>query len=801
MLKEQQDDGDDDGGKLVNTRSILDGGSSVCGSELDGRSIQLEKSSVHMHVDLKHLVDSFEYVENGHCSEVSVGNDNDDDDDDTEAEIGLVYEAGERSDCDGDDRHYHQQANRRNTDIDTETEVETDTETDTRQPSLHHLHTTPHSPQSAMLKYSLSHSGESPPGFLTPTPPTHSTHIVRIVPELIASNHVLQGTAIASVPSGTPVHLPRSEHLTSSLLTSSEYVAPGLDTVSAAISLGSVVDPPSTIRKRMQTQPQPQRQTQTQTQTQKPSVTSNQITPKVSRVAAPMPMKIATFGDIHIFDDGKKARDSNVESREVNSSEASSHIDAPAGAAGAGAGTGGAAGRLVTTPTTHQRASPTTATTTTAVTKNTAIVQMHMSIPTRPSDVTATSGVSSESIHKRPGAISRVHTRFPGRNKTNNIGTKIKHNDAKVLQQRGNVTIVVDKEPTHPPLHANSNSDSDSGHQTDDETAEFQNALDDKQMPVSLPDPNFPLENLEERSLENLSLIDATIEFKDIIEEIVPTKGKDSVDTERPLEISVCGDTTRMVELKAPPPDKTRRMDVTTPASLMPHTHTPHLELTTPDLDCINQSMLNKMERMMHTTEMGGDDLHLPPLALGDEGLFDVEETQNNTLSFFSLYEEEDNPTAPSASSATATGGSPRKQLIVLPRPSTNKQRQPLRINTADIAKISSAERIIRDHQPHMPPPSSTGTHTNMTWHTAGAGSGAGTQAYHTTTTARKSTSATATTSTAHALAPRRMVRNVKQSSQLHGTNPRPPRARKPLELKSTPLKNKRTFIKIKYDM
>ena len=57
---------------------------------------------------------------------------------------------------------------------------------------------------------------------------------------------------------------------------------------------------------------------------------------------------------------------------------------------------------------------------------------------------------------------------------------------------------------------------------------------------------------------------------------------------------------------------------------------------------------------------------------IGGDGMFEVEDTQNSDISFFSMYQEGPKPpTAPS-------------------RPPTTVARQPLRVNIAKIAKISS---------------------------------------------------------------------------------------------------------------
>jgi hypothetical protein len=72
---------------------------------------------------------------------------------------------------------------------------------------------------------------------------------------------------------------------------------------------------------------------------------------------------------------------------------------------------------------------------------------------------------------------------------------------------------------------------------------------------------------------------------------------------------------------------------------------------------------------------------------IGRDGMFDVGDTQNADLSFFSLYQEGPPPPIKSRIKPTSTT-------------SSGNSRQPLLVKTADIAKISSHDDMLRKTSP-----------------------------------------------------------------------------------------------------
>lgn len=131
------------------------------------------------------------------------------------------------------------------------------------------------------------------------------------------------------------------------------------------------------------------------------------------------------------------------------------------------------------------------------------------------------------------------------------------------------------------------------------------------------------------------------------------------------LEISLGEDTAHSVELVSQ--SKPRRFEHTAPQ----YSRGPQLDIVTPDPDAINLDVMNNFNKKYVALSEDPDFGYGLPI-IGGDGMFEVEDTQNSDISFFSMYQEGPKPpTAPS-------------------RPPTAVARQPLRVNIAKIAKISS---------------------------------------------------------------------------------------------------------------
>ena len=127
------------------------------------------------------------------------------------------------------------------------------------------------------------------------------------------------------------------------------------------------------------------------------------------------------------------------------------------------------------------------------------------------------------------------------------------------------------------------------------------------------------------------------------------------------LTISASGNTTRPVELL--PMESTRRRQFST----LPYAPQSRFNLATPDPDCINIEMMDKVKYALTSAD---------PTTITDYGgksLFNLEDTQQFDMSFFSQYYEE--------SPATTE----RKESTI---------RQPLTIKTAEIPDLSSHETL-----------------------------------------------------------------------------------------------------------